>query len=223
LIKNFVTNTPTSRFDKFKEWLVGKKKIHILLLAIFLSGCVSPPPKDLDNVCNIFKQYPNWYKASKDVEQRWRVPIAVQMAIIHQESKFNGKARPPRGKLLWIIPWTRPSSAYGYAQALRGTWAVYKSQHGNLFTARDSFIDGVDFIGWYSNMAYQKAHISPSDPYNLYLAYHEGVGGYQRKTYLKKPWLLGVAHKVSARAQIYQAQLRRCENEFRPKSGFNLW
>jgi hypothetical protein len=32
------------------------------------------------------------------------------MAIIHQESKFDPSARPQRTKLLWVIPWTRPSS-----------------------------------------------------------------------------------------------------------------
>lgn len=187
------------------------RSILWFLLSCLLIGCVSPPPPTrLDNVCRIFKQYPRWYRAAKDVERRWYVPVPVQMAIIHQESKFDGGARPPRGKLLWIIPWKRPSSAYGYAQALNGTWANYKLTNGSLFSARNSFADGVDFIGWYANQATRKAAIRRDDPYNLYLAYHEGIGGYQRKTYLKKPWLMTVAHKVSARAQIYRAQLNHC-------------
>lgn len=175
-----------------------------------LTSCVSSPPSDVNNICNIFKQYPRWYSETKDVQNRWLVPIPVQMAIIHQESKFNGRAKPNRTKLLWVIPWTRPSTAYGYTQALQTTWADYKKTNGGMFSTRDNFGDGVDFIGWYANIAYQRAGISRSDAYSLYLAYHEGVGGYQRKTYLSKSWLISVAQKVKARAQLYQAQLMLC-------------
>ncbi|WP_025385889.1 hypothetical protein [Legionella oakridgensis] len=194
-----------------------------LLLLLMLSGCVSPPPKDVNNICSIFKEYPGWYADAKDVQRRWRVPIAVQMAIIHQESKFNGRARPERTKLLWIIPWTRPSTAYGYTQALRSTWENYQKTHGRLWASRDHFGDGVDFIGWYANIAHNKAGIRRDDTYSLYLAYHEGVGGYQRQTYLKKKWLMGVAHKVAARAQIYQAQLASCEASLNRKAWYKMW
>lgn len=180
-------------------------------IIVVLAGCVTRPPSNVDNICHIFKQYPEWYKHARDVQRCWLVPIAIQMAIIHQESKFNATAKPPRQKLLWIIPWTRPSSAYGYSQALRGTWANYKKGPGSVWASRDNFADAVDFIGWYTNIAHQKARISRSDAYSLYLAYHEGVGGYQHKTYLKKNWLILVARKVKARAQIYQAQLDRCK------------
>lgn len=183
----------------------------IVVAVIFITGCATqPPPRDVNNLCSIFKQYPGWYKDAKDVERRWRVPVTVQMAIIHQESKFDANAQPERRKLLWIIPWSRPSSAYGYSQALRGTWALYQRSRGGVFATRDHFGDGVDFIGWYANEAYKRAGISRKNTYNLYLAYHEGIGGYQQKTYLKKPWLIAVAHKVSAREKIYRAQLASC-------------
>lgn len=193
-------------------------KILTLVLGSFLlGGCVTHPPRDLNNVCNIFKQYPRWYNDALDVQKRWLVPISVQMAIIHQESRFVAWARPPRKKLLFVIPWARPSSAYGYAQALRGTWAHYRRTQGGAFSSRSDFADGVDFIGWYANEAYKRAGIRRSDAYSLYLAYHEGVGGYQNKTYLRKRWLITVAHKVSARAQIYQAQLNSCKNSLGSK------
>lgn len=183
----------------------------VVVAVMLISGCVTqPPPRDVDNVCHIFKEYPRWYEDSKDVERRWRVPVTVQMAIIHQESKFDANAQPPRTKLLWIIPWTRPSTAYGYSQALRGTWALYKASHGGMFASRDDFGDGVDFIGWYANEAYKRARIPRNNTYKLYLAYHEGIGGYQQRTYLRKPWLIAVAHKVSAREKIYRAQLASC-------------
>lgn len=200
-----------------------KNKVFVFVmkigfLSVFLSclllGCVTVPPRDVNNVCSIFKQYPGWYRDAKDVERRWLVPIPVQMAIIHQESKFDAKAQPPRTKLFSIIPWKRPTTAYGYTQALNGTWALYKKQHGNLFTSRDNFGEGVDFIGWYANEAYKRAGIPRNDAYRLYLAYHEGVGGYQRKTYLKKAWLIPVAHKVDSRSRLYGMQLARCSQMY---------
>lgn len=186
--------------------------LGILIAILFITSCTTlPPPRDVNNICSIFKQYPDWYRSSKDVQRRWRVPITVQMAIIHQESKFDANAKPGREKLLWLIPWKRPSSASGYSQALRGTWALYKRSRHGVFATRDNFEDGVDFIGWYANEAYQRAGIPRNNTYRLYLAYHEGVGGYQQKTYLKKPWLIAVAHKVSAREKTYRAQLASCQ------------
>jgi hypothetical protein len=199
------------------------KIIILLICSLFLAGCVSAPPKDVNNICNVFRQYPKWYADALDVQRRWRVPVNVQMAIIHQESKFNATARPPRTKLLWVIPWTRPSTAYGYAQALTGTWAHYKQTQGGVFSSRNDFSDGVDFIGWYANQAYKRAGIPRTNAYALYLAYHEGIGGYQNKTYLRKKWLIPVAHKVSARAQIYQAQLNSCQKSLASRSWYKRW
>jgi len=188
-----------------------KKIIWCVLCSLILSGCMTPPPpKNLDNICYIFNQYPQWYRDAKDVERRWLVPVAVQMAIIHQESKFSANAQPPRNKLFWVIPWARPSTAYGYSQALQGTWALYRKSDGGFFASRDSFGDAVDFIGWYANQAHIRAGISRSNAFALYLAYHEGVTGYQRKTYLKKRWLVPVAQKVQRRARVYQTQLANC-------------
>lgn len=200
------------------------KKIQtavILLFVLALSSCVSPPPpSNLDNVCSIFRQYPKWYTHSKDVARRWRVPVAVQMAIVHQESKFEAHARPPRTKMFCLIPWKRPTSAYGYAQALDGTWSEYKQTNGGPFSCRNSFSDGVDFIGWYANLAHRRAGVNRADAYSLYLAYHEGIGGYQRKTYLKKSWLPPVARKVQARAQLYERQLNSCRKSLESRSWF---
>ncbi|MCW8399618.1 transglycosylase SLT domain-containing protein [Legionella sp. PATHC038] len=187
------------------------RTFFFLIFALILTACVSHPPADVNNLCNIFRQYPKWYRDAKDVERRWKVPIPVQMAIIHQESKFNARARPPRQKLFCIIPWKRPSSAYGYTQALHGTWNHYKQSCGGWFASRDDFADGVDFIGWYANEAYKRARVPRTDAYLLYLAYHEGIGGYQRKTYLRKSWLIPVARKVKARSQLYAMQLNSCK------------
>jgi len=187
------------------------KKIPCLfLIVLVLTGCVTRQPRHLDNVCRIFRQYPAWYADTLDVQRRWRVPVAVQMAIMHQESKFDAQAMPPRRRIFGVIPWTRPSTAYGYAQALNGTWALYKHSQARYFASRENFSDAVDFIGWYANLANRRAGIQRNDPYSLYLAYHEGIGGYQQRTYLRKRWLIQVAHKVSSRAHLYHAQLNTC-------------
>ncbi len=182
------------------------------MCVFLLVSCVSRPPADVSNICRIFKQYPGWYRDAKDVERRWLIPVAVQMAIIHQESKFDGKARPKHKKLLWLIPYKRPSTAYGYSQALGMTWNQYKRAEngGGRWAARHVFTDAVDFIGWYANQASRIAKIPRKDAYLLYLAYHEGIGGYLRKTYLQKPWLIQVARKVRGQSQMYQAQLNKC-------------
>jgi len=192
----------------------------LVSLTLLLTSCVKHAPSNIENVCHMFREYPQWYRDAKDVERRWKVPVPVQMAIVHQESKFEASARPPRTKFLWVIPWKRPSTAYGYAQALNGTWKEYKRDNGGLFSSRDTFGDGVDFIGWYANGAYRKAGVTRNDAYSLYLAYHEGVGGYQRKSYMKKPWLIQVARKVKAKSQLYTMQLNSCQGSLKSHRWF---
>ncbi|MDF1757088.1 MAG: transglycosylase SLT domain-containing protein [Legionellaceae bacterium] len=190
------------------------KKARVLclgLILVVLTSCMTPtPPNKVDNICSVFKQYPSWRSDALATERHWQVPVAVQMAIIHQESKFNPTAKPKRTKLLWVIPWTRPSTAYGYSQVLDSTWKIYKKKRGWIFSSRDSFGDATDFIGWYAHQAYIREGISRSDSYSLYLAYHEGITGFKRRTYLKKPWLMAVARKVERRTKIYQSQLAHC-------------
>jgi hypothetical protein len=197
---------------------VRKVSFVLWIVSLILSGCVTTPPRNVDNICSVFKQHPEWYADTKAAEKRWHVPVITQMAIIHQESKFNSRAKPERTKLFWVIPWTRPSSAYGYTQALDMTWSGYKRATGRTFASRTNFADGADFIGWYANQAHRRAGIPYSDTRALYLAYHEGIGGYQRGTYLRKRWLIQVARKVQTRAQIYDAQLKRCEAKLKQKS-----
>lgn len=194
------------------------KKINLCLTIfwiLLLVGCAQPPkkPAHTENICRVFSQYPDWYKNAHKAEKKWGVPVPVQMAIIYQESSFNATARPPRKKLLWIIPWKRPSTAYGYSQALNNTWKEYE-RNMRKSSKRNEFDDAVDFICWYSHQANRKLGINPKNAYALYLAYHEGAGGYSRHSYLKKPWLIGVAHKVSYRADTYTRQLAMCERYF---------
>jgi len=190
-------------------------RFFLLFSAILLSACVSSPPRHVDNLCHIFDEKAGWYKQAKKSEKRWGSPIPVIMAIMRQESSFRATAKPPRTKILWVIPGPRPSSAYGYPQAKDATWKWYKKFSGNLFADRDEFEDAIDFIGWYNRQTNRRNDVQLNDSYRLYLAYHEGHGGYERGTYRKKRWLTNVAKKVAGKAQTYKKQLQGCEKRMR--------
>ncbi|MCW8923432.1 MAG: transglycosylase SLT domain-containing protein [Gammaproteobacteria bacterium] len=196
-------------------------KLITLLLVVLTSACSTSPPKNMDNSCDIFFEKDDWYDDAKDSYEKWGVPIHVQLAIIHQESRFNYDAKPEMEYFLWIIPIGRKSDAYGYAQVKDDTWDWYIEKSGNSGADRDDFDDATDFIGWYGKQTHKVLGISKWDPYNQYLAYHEGHGGFKRKTYNKKPWLKKVARKVEKRAKRYSAQLKTCQKEL--ESRWDLW
>jgi hypothetical protein len=193
----------------------------LFLVVILLSACTNNPPKNINNICDIFEEKDDWYDDALSSYERWGVPIHVQMAIIYQESRFKHDAETEMQYFLWIIPIGRKSTAYGYAQVKDETWDWYAKSTGNRGADRDDFADAVDFIGWYGRMSYDKLKISRWDAYGQYLAYHEGHGGYKRKTYKNKPWLIKVARKVDKRAKNYHTQLTKCEDEL--KSGWWFW
>lgn len=191
--------------------LKGLFSATVVTFVMLLAGCSTPQPKNINNVCDIYDEYYDWYNASKAVRKKYGIPESVTMAFIHQESKFIDDNRPPRKWYLWIIPGPRPSSAYGYAQALDNTWEEYMRSTNQWGADRDDFEDAVDFIGWYNAKTIKRTGIRSHDAYSLYLAYHEGAGGYLRGTYKKKDWLKKVARKVEQRAASYQRQLTGCQ------------
>lgn len=195
----------------------------LCLVAAPLAGCVTAPPSNPSNLCSIFKEKNGWYDDAEDAAQHWGAPIPVQMSIIYQESRYVGDARPPRKHLLWIIPWTHISSAYGYTQALDSTWDHYKSKTGHPFASRDDFGDATDFVGWYVNQSHRILGISRSDAYRQYLAYYVGRGGYRQGAYRSKPWLLRAARRVQGRADRYGQQLAGCRSELQRSGGHWWW
>ena len=198
------------------------KRVVLLSVVIYaLASCTTSPPKNMLNSCAIFEEKGGWYEDASDSFKRWGVPIHVQLAIIHQESRFTHDAQTEMQYFMWIIPTGRKSSAYGYAQVKDETWDWYIKSTGNSGADRDDFTDAADFIGWYGKRSYDTLKISKWDAYNQYLAYHEGHGGFKRKTYNQKPWLIKVAAKVKKNASKYAAQLKTCEAEL--KSGWWFW
>ncbi|MDJ1017236.1 MAG: lytic transglycosylase [Paracoccaceae bacterium] len=189
------------------------RPLRALVLMLFVSACGSAnysAPRNLENACSIVSERPAYLSAMKRAERRWGVPVAVQMATIYQESKFVGNARTPVQYSLGIIPMGRQSSAYGYSQALDGTWEDYQRAEGGWRARRDDIRDATDFMGWYFDETEKRLGISKADARNQYLAYHEGRTGYQRGSYKRKGWLLKVSSDVADRAVVYDAQLRSC-------------
>ncbi len=189
-----------------------------VLAVLILASCGSrynSQPRNLDNACSIVSERPEYLRAFKATERRWGVPVHVQMATIYQESKFVGDARPPYRYTLGIIPMGRVSTAFGYSQALDGTWDEYRRETGKRSAKRDRIRDASDFMGWYMAETQNRLGIALSDARNQYLAYHEGRTGYARGSYRNKSWLLRVSSEVAARSNMYQRQLANCRRSGR--------
>lgn len=200
--------------------LLAPNNIHRCVLVVsvllILQGCTTSPPTRPDDVCSIFSEKKGWHKAAVAGEKKWGASMHIPMAFMYQESLFRSKAKPRRKKLWGFIPWRRLSSAYGYAQAIDGTWRQYQTSTGQYWRVRHEFADATDFIQWYMNEAVRVNNISPTDARNLYLNYHEGTAGFARKTYQSKPWLIVAADNVQRRYQRYRAQYEQCGKSLRP-------
>lgn len=192
------------------NWLSERWRLCLLLPVLLLSACATTPPTQRDDLCAIFEEKGGWYKDALKAQKKWGSPVHTMMAIINQESGFVADARPPRGKILGFIPGSRPSSAYGYAQAKDEVWESYQKMTGNRWDDRDDFGDAIMFVGWYNDQSFRRNKIAKDNTRQLYLAYHEGHGGYARKSYASKKGLLAVADKVAAQAWRYKKQLEGC-------------
>ncbi|RPG99180.1 MAG: lytic transglycosylase [Candidatus Pelagibacter sp. TMED118] len=185
------------------------KKTFLFFLLILISACSSVPKNTADG-CSIFSERYLWYKHTKKTELKWGTPVYVQLAIIKMESDFDWLAKPQRYKLFKIIPYKRPSSSFGYSQAIKGTWNQYKEETGNKYALRYRFKDSVDFIGWYTNKTEKLLKIPKQDAFRQYIAYHEGWGAY--KNYKKKQKVILLAKKVQKQSIKYKNQLNKCKN-----------
>ena len=180
----------------------------LLLLIFFLISACSSIPKNTADGCSIFSERYFWYKHVKKTEKKWGTPVHLQLAFIKMESDFDWLAKPPRHKLFKVIPYKRPSSSFGYSQAVKGTWEQYKKENNKPLATRARFKDSVDFIGWYTNKTSQILKISKQDVFRQYIAYHEGWGNY--KNYKKNAKVVSLAKRVEEQTNKYKKQLSDC-------------
>jgi hypothetical protein len=188
-------------------------KIVAIAVLLPLAACASAPSR-INNVCAVFDQrdgfFSNWRSAAYKAEEKHGIPAPILMATIRKESGFKGNARPPRRKLLGFIPWKRQSTAYGYSQALDGTWTQYVAETGNFAARRTSFADSIDFVGWYHAQSARRLGIPANDAYRLYLAYYSGWGGYQRGSWQTNTGIQRYARETETMARDYAAQMQSC-------------
>ena len=206
------------RKGKLLRWLrkpEGRRALGAFLL-VFLGlwfwNRPEPPPKQVDDLCELFEEKPSWYRSARRSQDEFRISIGLQMAVLRHESGFRAKARPPRRKILWIFPGPRLSTAFGYAQVLDSTWDDYRTQTGRAGARRHRFGDAIHFAGWYLEELHHLTGVPRDGAEHLYLAYHEGPGGYRQGTWRDRPDLRRLARGIAQRAKTYQQQLEGCRS-----------
>ncbi len=182
-----------------------------LIIFFFLISACSSIPKNTADGCSIFSERYLWYKYAKKTELKWGTPIYLQLAIIKKESDFDWLAKPERQKIFKVIPYKRPSSSFGYSQAVKGTWKQYKQETNNPLATRVRFKDSVDFIGWYTNKTKKINKISLNDSYRQYLNYYLGWKSY--KNYKNNQKAILLAKKVQQQSDKYRLQLKKCQKK----------
>ena len=202
------------RPNLIRRWI--KVGLVSLCLVGLLSCAVAPPrdkqvviekpPSKPNNLCSVFKEKPHWIASAQKSYAKWGIPVELMMAVMFYESSFRANARPldKQGN--------RISSAYGYAQAIDGTWRQFQRENNLPRTRRDDFGDAIYFIGWYASKSIAKnKDLSPYDITSLYVFYHDGWGALPEDGSRDiKRHVLEVAGKVYKRTLIYHRQLKDC-------------
>ena len=186
------------------------KNLIYLIIFFFLASC-SSVPKYPSNACKIFSEKYLWYKHAKNSSEKYGAPIHIILAFVNKESGFNRWAKPKRTKLFKIVPYKRPSSSFGYSQAVKKTWELYKEETNNPLALRTRFKDSVMFIGWYINKTNKINKIPKNDSYRQYLNYYLGWGSYAKKTYKTDKKAIIFAKSVKDQSDIYRNQLKECQ------------
>jgi len=186
------------------------KNLIYFLVFIFVASCSSVPKYPL-NACKIFGERYLWYKHAKKSSETYGAPIHIIIAFVNKESGFNRWAKPKRTKLFKVFPYKRPSSSFGYSQAVKKTWELYKTETNNPLALRNRFKDSVMFIGWYINKTNKINKIPFNDSYRQYLNYYLGWGSYAKKTYKTDKQAIIFAKSVETQSKIYKKQLKECQ------------
>ena len=189
--------------------ILNRNLIYFIIL-FFVVSC-SSVPKFPQNACKIFGENYLWYKSTKKSSETYGAPIYIILAFINKESGFNRWAKPKRTKLFKVIPYKRPSSSFGYSQAVKKTWELYKRETNNPLAIRTRFKDSAMFIGWYMNKTKKINKIPLNDSYRQYLNYYLGWGNYAKKIYKTDKKAIILAKNVQKQAKVYKSQLAQCQ------------
>lgn len=186
------------------------RNLICFIIFFFVASC-SSVPKYPQNACKIFGESYFWYKSVKKSSETYGAPIHIILAFVNKESGFNRWAKPKRTKLFKVIPYKRPSSSFGYSQAVKKTWELYKTETDNPLALRTRFKDSVMFIGWYMSKTNKINKIPLNDSYRQYLNYYLGWGNYSKKAYKTDKKAIIFAKSVQKQSNIYKRQLLECK------------
>ena len=189
--------------------ILNKNLIYFIVF-LFLVSC-SSVPKYPSNACKIFGEKYLWYKHAKKSSEIYGAPIHIILAFVNKESGFNRWAKPKRKKLFKVIPYKRPSSSFGYSQAVNKTWELYKVETNSPLALRTRFKDSVLFISWYIKKTNKINKIPLNDAYRQYLNYYLGWGNYSKKVYKTDKKAIIYAKSVQQQSKIYRNQLKECQ------------
>ena len=187
-----------------------KNNLIYIFIFLFFASC-SSIPKHPANACKIFSEKYLWYKHIKQSSETYGAPVHIILAFVNKESGFNRWAKPKRTKLFKVVPYKRPSSSFGYSQAVNKTWELYKTETNSPLALRTRFKDSVMFIGWYMQKTNKINKIPLSDPYRQYLNYYLGWGSYKNEAYKTDKKAVIFAKSVEKKSKVYKNQLRECK------------
>ena len=192
------------------------KNLFYFIIFLLITSC-SSIPKHSANACKLFGEKYLWYKHVKKSSETYGAPVHIILAFVKKESGFNRWAKPKRTKLFKIVPYKRPSSSFGYSQAVNKTWELYKTETDNPLALRTRFKDSVMFIGWYMDKTKKINNIPLNDSYRQYLNYYLGWGNYKKEVYKTDKKAVIFAKNVQKQSKIYKSQLLECEKNLNNK------
>ena len=189
--------------------ILNKNLIYFIIF-IFIASC-SSIPKYPSNACKIFGERYLWYKHTKKSSEIYGAPIHIILAFVNKESGFILWAKPKRTKIFKVVPYKRPSSSFGYSQAVNKTWEMYKIDTNNPLALRTRFKDSVMYIGWYIRKTNKINKVPLNDSFNQYLNYYLGWGDYSKKVYKTDKKSIIFAKSVQKQSNTYKKQLKECQ------------
>ncbi len=174
-----------------------------LAIVAACSGAPSHGQADeaLPEICQVLDE-PGRAAAVAAAADKWGVPESLLLATMRQESHFKADKRH-----------ASTAGAYGYPQAVLGTWNHYRKETEQPSASRNSFADSMDFIAWYHSATREQTGRPYSDTIGYYLAYSRGWAAKGQASAAAKR----NAAKVAAFAEDYEADLKACPIERKPE------
>ncbi|UTC24965.1 hypothetical protein MMH89_02230 [Candidatus Comchoanobacter bicostacola] len=185
--------------------------LFTLCSVLILSGCSDRQFQANvyeNDICRVIHANPGWAEKLKQVQKRYGIEPNVVLSVISHESSFRSHARAQRSYFWGVIPYRRESS-FGYGQVKDETWQWYLSKNPGYFRSRTSFRDTSVFIGWYYQQYLKKAPESRVSAYDFYIAYRNGLGGYEDESVMDE-WMIGKCSSVQELSDRYRTMLLEC-------------